>query len=396
VLLFYSKSNIFTWNRVMQEHDEEYLSDKYKFTDARGRYSQIVLTGPGTTKGASGEPWRNYNPTKAGRHWAVPKRAIAVLREEGCEIPDGLHDQLELLFEHDFIYFPQKQHGVPRFKLHLQEGQPIQDIIVDIPPINSQAKERLGYPTQKPLALMERIIKSSSNEGDLVLDAYCGCGTTVAAAQNLGRRWIGMDITFQAISVIMKRIQDVCGKEVADTVCLAGIPRDMESAVALAHKKDDRLRKEFEKWAILVYTMNRAVINDKKGADGGIDGIVKFLTTPTELPATMVFQVKSGKVSRGDIPKLNGDRLTPPKAALATLITLEEPTKDMRSAAKATGSYTHPFTGKTYDCVQIVTIREIIEGGKRLDLPLILDALKVAPKPPSRESQAEIDFEKHA
>lgn len=280
------------------------------------------------------------------------------------------------------------------YRYYLDEPKIPEDWWTGINSIQSQSAERIGFPTQKPLALMERIIKASSKEGDLVLDAYCGCGTTVAAAQHLGRRWIGMDITFQAISVIMKRLQDICGKDVSDAVCLSGVPRDMESAIALAHKKDDRVRKEFEKWAVLAYTMNRGAINDKKGADGGIDGVVPFLTSPTETDK-MVFQVKSGHVGRGDIPKLNGDRLRE-NAALATLITLEEPTKDMRIAAKSTGSYTHSFTGRTYPCVQIVTIRDIIEGGKTLNLPLSVDALKVASKPSSGERQQDIDFEKEA
>ncbi len=280
------------------------------------------------------------------------------------------------------------------YRYYLDEGKIPEDWWTDINSIQAAAAERMDYPTQKPLALMERIIKASSNEGDLVLDAYCGCGTTVAAAQHLGRRWIGMDITFQAISVIMKRLQDICGKDVAEAVCLSGVPRDMESAIALAHKKDDRVRKEFEKWAVLAYTMNRAAINDKKGADGGIDGVVPFLTSPTETDK-MVFQVKSGHVGRGDIPKLNGDRQTA-NAALAILITLEEPTKDMRSAVKTTGSYTHPFTGRVYDRVQIVTVRDIIEGSKRLELPVVFDALKVAPKAPGGNYQKDLDFEKQA
>lgn len=163
----------------------------------------------------------------------------------------------------------------------------------DIPYINSQAHERLGYPTQKPEALLRRIIEASSNEGDTVLDAYCGCGTTVAVAQELRRKWIGIDITYQSIALVLRRLEDQFGKVVLNSITLDGIPRDMASAQALANKKDDRVRKEFEKWAVLTYTGNRAVINEKKGADAGIDGIAYFRTNNTD-NAKIILQVKSG------------------------------------------------------------------------------------------------------
>jgi DNA modification methylase len=254
-------------------------------------------------------------------------------------------------------------------------GKHPDDVLV-MQPIMPSAKERLGYPTQKPEALLERIIKASSNEGDLVLDAYCGCGTTIAVAERLKRRWIGMDITYQAIALILKRLQDTFGPETADAVKLTGAPRDMESAEALAHKKDDRTRKEFEKWAVLTYTENRGVINDKKGADAGIDGAAYFLTSKTD-NEKMVFQVKSGHVGRGDIAKLKGD-MQREKAALATFITLEDSTGPMRAEAKSAGFYTHSLTGHRYDQIQIVTIKDMLENGRRLDLPLSLDVLKAA------------------
>ena len=187
--------------------------------------------------------------------------------------------------------------GTPYLKrfLDLQKGVTMPSVWDDIPPINSQAAERLGYPTQKPEALLERIIRASTNEGDVVLDAYCGCGTTVAVAERLKRKWIGIDITYQSIALILKRLQDQHGKEVLENVKLNGIPQDMDSAVALANKKDDRTRKEFEKWAVLTYSNNRAVINDKKGGDGGIDGAAYFLTAKDE-NAKMVFQEPFSKM----------------------------------------------------------------------------------------------------
>ncbi len=248
--------------------------------------------------------------------------------------------------------------------------------VFQIPALNPMSKERLGYPTQKPEELLERIILASSNTGDVVLDVYCGCGTSISVAERLGRKWIGVDITFQAIAVILKRLENNFGKVLADAVILDGVPKDMRSALALAHKKDDRVRKEFEKWAVLTYTKNRGVINDKKGADSGIDGTVFFLTAPDE-NATMVFQVKSGGVGRGDIAKLKGD-MDREGAAMATLITLEEPTRPMLAEAKLAGQYRHELMGRSYDKIQIVTVPEIIEAGRRLELPLSQEVLKSA------------------
>lgn len=242
------------------------------------------------------------------------------------------------------------------------------DVWLGINHLQQKDPERLGYPTQKPKALLSRIIKASSTSDGVILDAYCGCGTTIAVAESMDRRWIGIDITYQSIALVQKRVQDEFGEAVADSVILNGVPQDMQSAVALAHKKDDRVRKEFEKWAVLTYTNNRGVINDKKGADAGIDGTVFFLTSPTD-NGSMVFQVKSGGVGRGDVAKLRGD-MDRAGAAMATLITLEPPTGPMIAEAKGTGQYRHELMGRNYDKIQIVTVQEIIEKHRRLELPL--------------------------
>ncbi len=238
--------------------------------------------------------------------------------------------------------------------------------------------EYLGYPTQKPEALLHRIISASTNEGDTVLDAYCGCGTSIAVAERLKRKWIGMDITYQSISLILRRLEHAFTKDVLKTVTTDGIPRDMKSAEALAHKKDDRLRKEFEKWAVLTYTNNRAIINEKKGADAGIDAIAYFKTGKTD-NAKIIFQVKSGGVKRGDIATLRGD-MEREKAAMAVLITLEEPTAPMKNEAKAAGQYKHEDMGRSYDKIGIVTVQEIVEKEKRLEIPMSLEVLKAAQK----------------
>ncbi|PSB04559.1 site-specific DNA-methyltransferase, partial [filamentous cyanobacterium Phorm 46] len=269
-------------------------------------------------------------------------------------------------------------------------GTPADDVW-NIPVINSQARERLGYPTQKPEALLERIIKVSSNEGDVVLDAYCGCGTTVAVSQRLNRQWIGIDITYQSISLILKRLEDSFGKGVLEQLKLNGIPKDMEAAVALANKKDDRTRKEFEKWAVLTYTNNRATINAKKGADKGIDGIAYFQGDKDE-PEKIIVQVKSGKVQSGDIRDLQGT-ITLEQAALGIFISLKDPTKDMIKTAKSAGIYQSRYMTQSSDKIQIVTIKEILEQKKRLDVRLSFEVVKSAEKQMEvKAKQLELDI----
>lgn len=260
------------------------------------------------------------------------------------------------------------------YRYYLDKGVLPNDWWADIQAINPSAKERMGYPTQKPEALLERIIQASSNPGDIVLDAYCGCGTTVAVAERLERNWIGIDITYHSISLILKRLSDTYGEQILDEIIVDGIPQDMAAARALATREDDRVRKEFEKWAVLTYTNNRAVINQKKGADKGIDGLVYFASAPGET-ARMVIQVKSGNVNRGTVATLHGD-MGREKAELAVLITLEEPTKPMIEEAKSAGVYEHALMGRSYDKIQIVTVREIIEEGVQLDLPLSFEVVK--------------------
>ncbi|REJ52098.1 MAG: site-specific DNA-methyltransferase [Microcystis wesenbergii TW10] len=254
-----------------------------------------------------------------------------------------------------------------------------------IPILTNTAKERLGYPTQKPEALLERIIKASSNKGDVILDAYCGCGTTIAVAERLERNWIGIDITYQSISLMLKRLEDSFGKNVLDKIELNGIPKDIESAKALATKPDDRTRKEFEKWAVLTYSNNRAVINDKKGADKGIDAIAYF-QGDKDNREKIIFQVKSGNVKSGDIRDLQGT-MTLQGAALGIFITLKPPSKDMIQTAKSAGIYRSPYRSQSVDKIEIVTVQEILEQKKRLDVILTFEVLKAAEK--QRETQGQ-------
>ncbi|WP_017294409.1 DNA methyltransferase [Geminocystis herdmanii] len=369
IILFYVKTaNNYTWNPQYGNLSDKRMNN-YNYQDEDGR---LWASGDLTAKGLSGGGYE-YEYKGVKNYWRCPLETMKQLDVENR------------------LYFTSK--GGIRIKRYLDEnkGQLIQQIFDDIPPISSQAKERLGYPTQKPKALLERIIKASSNKGDVILDAFCGCGTTVEVAQLLDRNWIGIDITYQSIGVVIKRLEDSFGKEVLENITLNGIPKDMESAQALALKKDDRTRKEFEKWAVLTYTNNRAIINDKKGADKGIDGIAYF-DSGKDKPEKIIIQVKSGKVKSGDIRDLLGT-MTINEATLGIFLTLNEPTKDMIKTAKEAGIYQSKFMSNPVDKISIVTIREIIEEQKRLDIRLVLEVLKSAEKQRETKSdQIKINF----
>lgn len=269
------------------------------------------------------------------------------------------------------------------YRWYLDEGLTPMDVWTDLQALNPAAKERLGYPTQKPEALLERIIKASTSEGDVVLDAYCGCGTTVAVAQKLKRRWIGIDITYQSISLILKRLKDTyvgdLWSSIDQTLLIDGVPKDKDSAIALANRKDDRTRKEFEKWAVLTYSDNQARINDKKGADGGVDGISYFMLDKENdafKSGKVVYQVKSGGAQRGTIDNLRGV-MQNEGAEIGILLTMDPPTAPMLKTAQQAGKFKHPLLNKEYNRIQIVSVDEMLSGA-RMDLPLPRDIVKRA------------------
>jgi DNA modification methylase len=230
-ILFYAKSERYCWNPTFQSHEEQYLEDFFKLEDAKGRYQLGDLTGAGERRGDSGEPWRGINPTAKGRHWAVPGTLLRELIADPSKLSS--QEKLDELDAAGLISWPPKG-GMPRVKRYLAAtvGVAIQDVITDINPISAHAAERLGYPTQKPLALLKRIVSVSSNPGDLVFDPFCGCGTAVHAAQKLNRNWIGIDITHLAIALIEKRLKDAFGKNCPFEV--HGTPRDLDAARDLA------------------------------------------------------------------------------------------------------------------------------------------------------------------
>jgi site-specific DNA-methyltransferase (adenine-specific) len=361
VIFLYSK-RILMFNQQFKPYSEEYLKKYYKHQDGKGRFLDRDLTAGGLSGGGYNYDWKGIK-----KLWRCPIETMQKYEEQNK------------------LYYT--RNGTPRLKQYLEEmpGVPLTNLWNDIPPINSQASERLGYPTQKPEALLERIIKASSNKGDVILDAYCGCGTTIAVGERLERNWIGIDITYQSISLILKRLEDSFGKNVLDKIELNGIPKDMESAQALATKPDDRTRKEFEKWAVLTYSNNRAVINDKKGADKGVDAIAYF-QGDKDNGEKIIFQVKSGNVKSGDIRDLQGT-MTLQGAALGIFITLKPPTKDMVQTAKSAGIYRGRYMSQSVDKIEIVTVQEILEQKKRLDVILTFEVLKAAEK--QRETQGQ-------
>jgi site-specific DNA-methyltransferase (adenine-specific) len=226
----------------------------------------------------------------------------------------------------------------------------------DIPYINSQSKERLGYPTQKPEALLERIINASSNKGDVILDPFCGCGTTINVAERLGRKWIGIDITHLAVSLMKTRLQDSFGKELAPYEVI-GEPKDLASAEALALHD----RYQFQWWAVGLVG-GRPAQDKKKGKDFGIDGNLYFFDDNSNKAKRIVISVKSGNIKSGDIRDLNGV-LVREKAEIGAFLTLKPATKDMTKEALSSGHYESTHFGR-YPKVQIITIEGLLKGEK--------------------------------
>lgn len=338
ILLFYTKKDTYTWNSPTTELRPEYISKYYSQLDKNGRrFQPTSLLGH---RGVNPEyEWRGIV-----KPWRYPPKRLDELESKGM------------------IYWPPKG-GIPRFKRYLGEniGQPVLSLWDDIPPVNSQAQERLGYPTQKPEALLRRIICASSNEGDLVLDPFCGCGTTIAAAQKLNRRWVGIDITYLAISLIKNRLIDTFGDQGAFKV--VGEPASLPDAEALAASDPY----QFQWWASDL--VGARPVDQKKGADKGIDGKIVFQgDKPGEFEQVMI-SVKAGHLMASYVRDLRGV-VEREKAAIGVLISMEEPTKPMQTEAATAGLYESKFWGKKYPKIQLLTVAELL-AGKKIDMPPI-------------------------
>jgi site-specific DNA-methyltransferase (adenine-specific) len=340
VIFYYGKSESRVWNPVYLAHDPNYVNNFYRYEDERGRYRHDHII-----RSASMGPRPNLSYEYKGY---VPEWGWRVVREK-----------LEALDAENRLAWSSTGRPYLKRYLHEQKGTPVKSVITDIPPIGPQAAEKLGYPTQKPLELLERIVQASSNPGGVVLDPFCGCGTTVAAAQKLGRRWIGIDITHLAIALQKYRLKEMFPDA---TFQVIGEPTTVGAAQQLA--QDDR--HQFEWWALSLIKARPVGAQGgskqgKKGADQGIDGVMSFIDDATNKPKRALVQVKSGKVSSRDVRDLVGT-VQREKAQMGIFITLEEPSAPMRKEATTAGYYHSPSFGRDYPLIQILTIRELLEG----------------------------------
>jgi DNA modification methylase len=362
ILLVYGKAaGKQTWNRPYVPLSDEYRRRHYGQADAAGRvYTHGELTAPGTRNGKSGETWRGFDITSIGRHWTTTVDHLDEMDAEGR------------------IYWPPGG-GWPRLIRYEDEskGRALGDTWEDIPPINMQAKERLGYPTQKPMTLLERIIEASSNPGDVVLDPFCGCGTALAAAQKLNRKWIGIDITYLSIAVMKARLKDSFG--LAD-VTVIGQPTEVEGARAMLVGTGLEGQYQFQWWALDLVGAQPVGGVQKKGADRGIDGVISFSTGPHGEVGRALVSVKSGTVNSGMVRDLKGV-LDREKAEIGLFVTLEDPSGPMHMEATTAGVYHSELSGRDYQRIQILTIRELLEEHRHPELPvLVLPAYQQAEK----------------
>ncbi|MBP6965776.1 MAG: site-specific DNA-methyltransferase [Armatimonadetes bacterium] len=362
-LLFYTKSSQYTWNAQFSAYDEQYVDAFFTHKDDEGRrWRRTDLTGPGVRQGDSGKPWRGYDPTAGHRHWQPPSYFYDAYKEiTGEEL--GQYDllaRLDKLDEVGMIHWPKKEGGVPQGKRYLDAalGIPMQDIWPDIKPIHNIAAERMGYPTQKPLALLERIISASSNPGDIVFDPFCGCGTAVVAAEKLGRQWIGIDITYIALDLMISRLLKDFGLTRGKEYDVLGDPKDQYSA----HKLFEESPKQFEIWAVGLVA---GVPQPEKSGDKGVDGKVYFMDLESKLQWAVV-QVKGGKLNPGMIRDFS-HVIQRDKGAMGFFICLDTPTKGMYTEAEELGFFDSP-SGRKIPKLQIRTIKELLEG-KEFDFP---------------------------
>jgi len=338
IILYYTKGSTWTWNQLYTPHDAEYLA-RFRQHDPDGRlWTDDNLT----AKGLSGGGYE-YEYKGVRSLWRCPEETMRKLDAEGR------------------LHFT-KAGGI-RLKRYLDDnkGTPLQALWTDIFPINSQAAERLGYPTQKPLALLERIIQASSNPDSVILDPFCGCGTAIAAAQKLGRKWIGIDITHLSIALQKYRMEAMFPGIKFKVV---GEPKDIGAARQLA--TEDRY--QFQWWSLSLIRARplggqEGSREGKKGSDKGIDGVIAFIDDNTGKAKRVLVQVKSGHVKSGDIRDLKGT-LQRENAAIGVFITLEKPSQDMTTEAVSAGFYHSSGWNKDYPRMQILTIEELLHNAE--------------------------------
>ncbi len=339
-VLFYVKSSSFVWNPTYQSYEDSYVEQYYRYRDDDGRrFMSADLSAAGLQGGGYEYEWKGVV-----RVWRAPMETMQRLDEEGR------------------IFYT--RNGIPRLKRYLDEakGMPIQDLWNDMESLRSWHKERLGYPTQKPEALLERVIQASSNEGDVVLDPFCGCGTAVAAAQKLNRQWLGIDVTHLAVALMKSRLRTAFNLDPGADYAVVGEPRDVGSARALWEQDPY----QFQFWAVSLLEAQPQA-EQRRGADRGIDGIIYFVDGPRRTPQKVVIQVKGGRVSSPQIRDLKGV-VEREKAALGLFISLDDPTRDMRTEEAGGGFYHSELWQRDFPKIQLRTIGQLL-ADRGFDLP---------------------------
>ena len=365
-IFYYSYGERNIPNDVLIPLSDERLKD-YRFSDERGRYATGDLTASEPRTGESGRPWRGIDPRN--RHWAAPRTGKYAAYIELNFIPnyrniESVHARLDVLEENGFIYW--SEGGKPYLRRYLMpdSGQPPQSIWGDITPVRGEEDE--GYPTQKPVELLDRILKASSKEGDIVFDPFCGCGTTLEAAQRLNRKWIGVDIAIHAIKRVSAiRLSERCGLVETRDYEISGVPRTVEGAADL-WKRD---KYQFEKWAV---EMVDGFVTTRKSRDGGVDGRLYFPIGESDDLKAMKLQVKGGKtVKIESLRALAGviDEEDYPMGGFITRKTLGRMQKrNFLDFCRTKG--TIEIAGVEYPRLQILSVEEILVGD-RFETPII-------------------------
>lgn len=377
-ILFYVKSKDAQFQPQFAEHDPDYLEKFYRFDDGdgRGRYRLGDMAAPkgggmAAINKATGKPngwhvWKGFSVPATG--WRYSPETMARLDAEGR------------------IYYPTREDGSHALEKRLalkrylkeQKGSIVTNVWTDIPPLTAVAAEAMGYPTQKPLALIERILNASSKKGEVILDPFCGCGTAVHAAERLMRKWIGIDVTHLAVSLIEKRMRDAFPDIEFE---VHGTPKDLDGARDLAARD----KYQFQWWACSLVNA-QPYQGKKKGADSGIDGVIYF-QDDDKLPKKIVVSVKGGENVSVAMVRDFAHVIEREKAAIGLFVTLTDPTRNMVTEGVGTGYYTSPLTGAKFPKLQVLTIEDLLSGKEQARYPR-LDAGGLTFKKAKREERA--------
>lgn len=401
-IFYYVKTDAAPFYPQPAPYTKGYVHDYFTETDDRGRYRPVLLTGPGTRQGESGKPWRDCDPTKSHRHWQpssyVYAKYTAITGDDLAQYP--LLERLDKLDAVGLIHWPKKNGGVPNYKFYLDDAPGVyyqdiwayqpgtegtvygsdQGIDRDVKWLSTKDRERLGYQTQKPEGVLSRIIRSSSKEDDVILDPFCGCGTTVAVADDLNRQWLGIDIAKVAIEVIEDRLKTKGTKRPFE---IRPEPASAEDAVSLANED----KHAFQDWALRRIGAYSAP--HKKGADKGIDGRMYYFDHIAGDTKLIVVSVKGGNTNPGHVRDLVGV-MAREKAALGVFVTARKPTRAMQAEAADAGTYFSTGLGRMVSRLQILTVEDLYSEEKKnrpVDFPA--EAVPMLGSP-TEEAPAEI------